>query len=166
MPLPVSWPRHDRYRGVRAIQIYMLRTLYFLMAAFVATEAWRVILTHQGRGITCAPSPVRVGDVPDPGPPRAPPSASDDSAHALHHRLQVALACRGRLPLWRAGTLRRPPRRGDDESVLMTPLLIAAVPWGYVLRHYVLPARARWRDADRRAVADSSADSPSSSSSG
>ncbi|HYN03592.1 MAG TPA: hypothetical protein VE359_14175, partial [Vicinamibacteria bacterium] len=49
MPLPrFLAPDHDRYHGVRPIQIYMLRTLYFLMAAFVATDAWRVILTHQG----------------------------------------------------------------------------------------------------------------------
>jgi hypothetical protein len=26
---------------------------------------------------------------------------------------------------------------------LMTPVVIAAVPWGYVFRHYVLPAPAR-----------------------
>ena len=40
MPLPrFLAPDHDRYHGVRPIQIYMLRTLYFLMAAFVATEA-------------------------------------------------------------------------------------------------------------------------------
>jgi hypothetical protein len=30
-----------------------------------------------------------------------------------------------------------------SKVFLMTPLLIAAVPWGYVLRHYVLPARPR-----------------------
>ena len=49
MPLPrFLAPDHDRYHGVRPIQIYMLRTLYFLMAAFVATQAWRVILTHHG----------------------------------------------------------------------------------------------------------------------
>ncbi len=49
MPLPrFLAPDHDRHHGVRPIQIHMLRTLYFLMAAFVATDAWRVILTHQG----------------------------------------------------------------------------------------------------------------------
>jgi hypothetical protein len=30
-------PDHDRYEGVRPINIYLLRLFYFLMAAFVAT---------------------------------------------------------------------------------------------------------------------------------
>lgn len=39
---------HARWEGVRPIQIATLRLFYFLMAAFVATDAWRGILTHQG----------------------------------------------------------------------------------------------------------------------
>ena len=64
MPIPrFLAPDHDRYDGVRPIQIYMLRALYFLMAAFVATEAWRVILTHQGAvGSRPRRRLVRVGD--------------------------------------------------------------------------------------------------------
>jgi hypothetical protein len=46
-------------------------------------------------------------------------------------------------PLWRAGTLAGNPAEEMTQVFLMTPLLIAAVPWGYVLRHYVLPTRAR-----------------------
>ena len=34
-------PDHERYEGVRPIHNYLLRTFYFLMAAFVATDAWR-----------------------------------------------------------------------------------------------------------------------------
>src|SRR4051794_28173228 len=41
-------PDHVRYEGVRPIQVHLLRLLYFLMAAFVATQAWPTILGHQG----------------------------------------------------------------------------------------------------------------------
>lgn len=37
-----------RFEGVRPIQIWGLRLFYCLMAAFVATDAWRELLTHQG----------------------------------------------------------------------------------------------------------------------
>jgi len=46
-------------------------------------------------------------------------------------------------PLWRGGTLTGNPAEEMTKVFLMTPLVIAAVPWGYVLRHYVLPAPPR-----------------------
>ena len=39
---------HDRYDGVRPLNVLLLRLFYFLIAAFVATDAWRGILGHQG----------------------------------------------------------------------------------------------------------------------
>jgi hypothetical protein len=69
MPLPrFLAPDHDRYEGVRPIHICLLRTFYSLMAAFVATDAWRVILTHGGRGITRALSPGACGRRTRPWP--------------------------------------------------------------------------------------------------
>jgi hypothetical protein len=41
-------PDFARYEGVRPINVYALRLFYFLMAAFVATDAWRTIITHEG----------------------------------------------------------------------------------------------------------------------
>ena len=41
-------PNYDKYDGVRPINIYLLRMFYFLMAAFVATDAWRGIINHEG----------------------------------------------------------------------------------------------------------------------
>jgi hypothetical protein len=46
-------------------------------------------------------------------------------------------------PLWRAGALAGHPAEEMTKVFLMTPVAIAAVPWGYVLRHYVLPSPAR-----------------------
>lgn len=36
----------EHFEGVRPINIWMLRVFHFLMAAFVATEAWRTLLPH------------------------------------------------------------------------------------------------------------------------
>ena len=41
-------PDDERYEGVRPINIYLLRLMYFLMAAFVATDAWMTIINHEG----------------------------------------------------------------------------------------------------------------------
>ena len=41
-------PNYERYEGVRPINIYLLRLLFFLMTFFVATDAWTSIITHEG----------------------------------------------------------------------------------------------------------------------
>ena len=38
-------PRHE---GVRPVQFWGLRLFYLLMLVFVAPDAWRVLLAHQG----------------------------------------------------------------------------------------------------------------------
>src|SRR3989442_5799926 len=41
-------PNYVKYEGVRPINIYLLRVLYFLMLVGVAFEAWKTIITHEG----------------------------------------------------------------------------------------------------------------------
>ncbi len=41
-------PDHERYEGVRPINIYLLRLFFVLMVVIVATDAWPAILRHQG----------------------------------------------------------------------------------------------------------------------
>ncbi len=41
-------PNYVKYEGVRPINIYLLRVLYFLMFVGVAFDAWKTIITHQG----------------------------------------------------------------------------------------------------------------------
>src|SRR5882672_2706154 len=41
-------PNYIKYEGVRPINIYLLRVLYFLMFVGVAFEAWKTIITHEG----------------------------------------------------------------------------------------------------------------------
>ena len=45
-------PDHVHYEGVRPINIYLLRILYFLMLVFVGTDSWMSIINHQGLGTT------------------------------------------------------------------------------------------------------------------
>src|SRR5215469_12597715 len=38
----------ERYEGVRRINVYLMRVLYFLMATFLALDVWSYVLSHQG----------------------------------------------------------------------------------------------------------------------
>ena len=40
--------RDPRLDGVRPVQMWGLRLFFLLMLVFVATHAWRVLLTHEG----------------------------------------------------------------------------------------------------------------------
>jgi hypothetical protein len=42
-------PDYGRYEGVRPINIYLLRLLFFLIVIFVASDSWSAILTHKGQ---------------------------------------------------------------------------------------------------------------------
>ncbi len=145
MRLPRFLARHpERHHGVRPIQVFALRAFYFLMAAFVATEAWGVLLTHQGpwdhvRAVAwCVwatyPTLAVLGLL---HPLRMLPLMLFTIGYKSLWLAVVAW------PLWRAGTLAGSPAEEMAKVFLMTPLLAAAVPWGYVLRHYVRPSRVR-----------------------
>ncbi len=49
------------------------------------------------------------------------------------------------LPQWRAG-VSTPQFKGDFKAIAFFPvILLAVIPWGYVLRHYLKKPGARWR---------------------
>ena len=135
-------PDHARYEGVRPINIYLLRLLYFLMAAFVATGAWRTVVGHEGpwdpvRAVAwCVwvayPTLAVLGLI---HPLRMLPIVVFMIFYKTVWLAAVAY------PMWKAGTLAG-STTGDmarDFSWLWIPLI--AVPWGYVWRTYVLPSR-------------------------
>ena len=138
-------PDHERYEGVRPINIYLLRLLYFLMASFVATSAWMTILNHVGPWDRFQRADIlRLGRISDHGGARTDSSAPDAADHAVHDLLQVDLAAHRRLcRCGSAGALWGSPAETMTRAFLWLPLLIVAVPWGYVLRTYVLPSRSR-----------------------
>lgn len=138
MSLPrILRPDAERWEGVRPIQIGLLRTFYFLMAAFVATDAWRGILTHEGPW-----DPVRAVAVcvwaayPTLGvlgllhPLRMLPLMLFMVLYKSIWLVAVAF------PLWRTGQLWGTPAGDMTAAFAALPVAIAAIPWGYVWRTY------------------------------
>lgn len=136
-----DWPRWD---GVRPINIALLRLFYFLMAAFVAIDAWRGILTHEGpwdpvRAVAVcvwASYPV-LGVLGLWHPLRMLPLMLFMLAYKTVWLAVVAY------PLWRVDALWGTPTGNIAASFLALPLAYVAVPWGYVWRTFVLPERRR-----------------------
>jgi len=140
----VFTPDHARHEGVRPINIYLLRVLYFLMAAFVATDAWTGILTHQGPWDPHRAVAVSVWAI-------YPTLGILGLLHPLR-MLPIMLFMIGyktlwlaavAYPLWRAGELAGSPAEGMAGVFVWVWVPILAVPWGYVLRHYVMWPRKK-----------------------
>jgi len=133
-------PRHD---GVRPIQRWGLRLFYFLMLAFVAPVAWRVLLTHEGPWVPTHAIAWAVWAT-------YPTLALFGLLHPLrwlplvfftlgYKSLFLGLVA---FPLWQAGALWGTPTGEIAASFLALPLMALFVPWGYAWRTYVAwPAR-------------------------
>ena len=131
-------PDHVRYDGVRPVNVYLLRLFYFLMAAFVGTDAWRTVLTHEGpwdhtrAAAWCMwvayPTLSVLGLI---HPLRMLPIMLFVIFYKVLWLVVIAL------PLWYAGTLAASPANGMAQTFLWVWVPIVAVPWGYVWRTYV-----------------------------
>jgi hypothetical protein len=133
-------PNHARYEGVRPINVHLLRLFYFLMAAFIATQSWSTILTHQGpwdhvRAVAwCVWAAYTTMSVLGlVHPLRMLPIFVFMIFYKTLWLVVVAL------PLWRAGQLTGPVAE-MARVFIGAPLLTLVVPWGYFFRQYVLPA--------------------------
>ncbi|HJU88516.1 MAG TPA: hypothetical protein VJ672_03945 [Gemmatimonadaceae bacterium] len=134
-------PDYQKYEGVRPINIYLLRTIYFLMVAYVATWAWGTILRHQGPWdpmhavAICVwaiyPTMAILGVI---HPLRMLPIMIFTVAYKLLWLTIVAY------PLWRAGTLNGQAAELTNGFIGM-PIAVIAIPWGYVWRTYVTGVR-------------------------
>lgn len=132
-------PNHERHEGVRPIQIYLLRMFYFLMVAFVATDSWKTIISHEGPWDRFRAMSLCVWA-----------AYSTLGVFGLIHPLKllpilifmifykslwlVVVA----LPLWRAGELANSPAAEMAGVFMMVPLAMIAVPWIYAFKTYVL----------------------------
>ena len=137
-------PDHARYEGVRPINIYLLRLIYFLMFAFVGSDAWMAIINHQGpwdhvRAVAlcvwAAYATLSVLGLVHPL--RMLPIMLFMIGYKLLWLAVVAY------PLWRANALAGSPAAEMASVFMWIPLPIIAVPWGYVFRTFVkVPRRA------------------------
>lgn len=135
-------PDHVRYDGVRPINIWGLRVFYFLMAAFVATDAWKTLIAHEGpwdnmRAIAyCVwaayPTLAILGLI---HPLRMLPIMFFTIGYKTLFLLFVSY------PLWASGTLAGSAAEPMTKIFLWMPALLAVIPWKYAFRTYVLPAR-------------------------
>ncbi len=134
-------PDHQRYAGVRPLNIYLMRLLYSLMAVFLSFDAWGYILSHQGPwqpyaamvwSVWAAFATLAALGVLQPL--RMLPLLLLEIFYKSLWLLLVAY------PLWRDGALAGSPAEGMTDVFLPVIAVIAIVPWRYVLRHYVLGA--------------------------
>lgn len=141
-------PNHERYEGVRPINIYLLRLLYFLMAAFVATDAWMTLLTHHGGWDHVRAVAFCVWA-----------AYATLSIFGIFHPLKwlplvifmvfykslwlIVVA----YPLWRTGALAGSPAEEMAGVFLMIPLPIIAVPWIYFFKNFILSKNLNARRA-------------------
>lgn len=141
-----SWlrPDHERYEGVRPIQVLLLRVLYLLMFVGVAIPSWGEVLGHQGpwdhvRAVAfCVwvayPTMSLLGLI---NPLRMLPIVLFMLFYKTLWVLVVAY------PLWASGQLAGSPAEAMARMFSGIWVVYLIVPWGYVLRTYFrLPQRA------------------------
>ena len=136
-------PNQERYEGVRPINIYLLRTLYFLMAAVVATDSWKSLLTHDGQwdrfrvmSLCVWAAYPTLGILGLINPLKMIPIMLFMIFYKSLWLIFVAL------PLWREGTLAASPAAEmTGVFILAPPLAAIAVPWVYTFKTFVLPQR-------------------------
>lgn len=132
-------PNYAKYDGVRPINIYLLRMFYFLMAAFVATDAWKGIINHEGAWdpyramATCVwAAYATLGVLGLIHPLKMLPIFIFMIFYKSLWLIIVAY------PLWREGTLAGSPAEEMTKAFMGVPLAMIAVPWIYFFKNYVL----------------------------
>lgn len=139
-------PNNEKYKydGVRPINIYLLRMFYFLMAAFVAIDAWKSIITHEGpwdrfraMSLCVWAAYATLGIFGLIHPLRWLPIIVFMIFYKSLWLIVVAY------PLWWTGTLVGSPAEEMAGVFMMVPLVMIAVPWVYFLKTFVLGNRQK-----------------------
>ncbi len=132
-------PDHARYEGVRPVHIYALRTLFLLMFLFVGYDSWSYILTHEGKwdpfkavAWCMFASYSLLSGIGVIRPLKMLPIALFMIVYKTLWLGAVAY------PLWSSNQLAGSPAEGLAMVFLWVPVAMLAVPWGYVVRHYIL----------------------------
>jgi hypothetical protein len=130
---------YQRYDGVWPIHIYLLRGFFLLMFLFVGYDAWSYILTHEGpwnhREAVAWCMFASYSLLSILGVFRPLKMLPIFLFMILYKSLWLLVVA---YPLWSAGQLAGSPAEGMAKVFAWVPVAIIAVPWRYVLLHYVL----------------------------
>jgi hypothetical protein len=132
-------PDYEHYEGVRPINIYLLRLLFFLIVVFVGSDSWTSILTHKGSwdhvravafSVWAAYSVLSVLGLINPL--KMLPLVIFEIFYKIIWLFMVAY------PLWSANQLKGSPAEEMTYAFLWVVLPIVAMPWKYFFKNYVL----------------------------
>jgi hypothetical protein len=131
-------PNTERYEGVRPINIYLLRILYFLMLVFISSEAWTTIIGHQGpwdhvKAVAwCAWAAYTTLSIFGLiNPLRWLPIVIFMIFYKTLWLIVVAY------PLWSAGTLAGSPADEMAHVFVAAPFLTVIIPWKYFFQRFI-----------------------------
>lgn len=142
MPLGIKTifqPDYVRYEGVRKINIYLLRALYTLMFVVLGKDVWAHILTHEGVwnpidavawSLWAAFATLAFLGILYPL--KMIPILLLEIFYKVLWLVIVAY------PLWSKGQLVGSDAEGITYPFLGVLLPIVIMPWGYVVRYYIL----------------------------
>lgn len=134
---------YERYEGVRPVNIYLLRAFFLLIFLFVGSDSWSYIIRHEGSW-----DPMRaaawcmfasyslLSGIGVFRPLKMLPILLFVIAYKSLWLAAVAY------PLWMSNQLAGSSAEAMTAVFMWTPLLMVAVPWGYVFRTYLLPESA------------------------
>jgi hypothetical protein len=137
-------PDYERYDGVRPVNVYLLRLLFFLVVVFVASDSWSTILKHEGpwdhvkAAAICMWAAYSVLSIFGLiNPLRWLPIVMFEIFYKIIWLVIVAY------PLWSTNRLAGSPAAEMTYAFVWVILPIVAMPWGYAFRTYVWPSRNR-----------------------
>jgi hypothetical protein len=135
-------PDHERYEGVRPINIYLLRLMFLLIVLFVASDSWSAILKHEGpwdhvrAAAVCMWAAFSVlavfGLI---SPLKWLPLVMFEIFYKIIWLVIVAY------PLWSTNQLAGSPAEGMTQAFAWVVLPIVAMPWAYAFRTCMWPLK-------------------------
>ena len=135
-------PDYEHYEGVRPINVYLLRLLFFLVVVFVASDSWSTILKHEGpwdhvrAAAICMWAAYSVLSIFGLiNPLKWLPIVMFEIFYKIIWLVIVAY------PLWSTNRLAGSPAAEMTYAFVWVILPIVAMPWGYAFRTYVWPSK-------------------------
>ncbi|MBX7169374.1 MAG: hypothetical protein K1X72_00320 [Pyrinomonadaceae bacterium] len=128
----------EKYEGVRPINIYLLRILYFLMLAVMSVDAWKMIFTNDGQlekframAICVWAAYGTLGLFGLFKPLKWLPIVLFMIFYKTLWLIVVSL------PLWRANQLEGSSAEEMTYIFIAAPFMLLVIPWKYVFKNYL-----------------------------